>query len=88
VPPLLTHRITDFQNVDSGTLHCPESDNGYWRGTKDVKFRDFSFDAVDNLPSRGDDILCRFVVTASDELGSAGQVWKEKIPHTSRPYIA
>jgi hypothetical protein len=57
VPPLLAHRVTNFQNVDSRTLLCPESDNGHRRVTKDVKFWDLSFDTVDNLPSGGDDLL-------------------------------
>jgi len=57
VPPLLTHCVTNFQNVDSGTLFRPESDNGHRRVAKDVKFWDLSFDAVYNLPSCGDDVL-------------------------------
>ena len=58
VPPLHTHRITDFQDVDPSTLLCPESDNGHGRITKDIEFRDLGFDPVDNLPSSGDYILC------------------------------
>lgn len=57
VPALLTHCVTNFHNVDSRTLLCPESESGRRRVTKDVKFRYLSFDAVYNLPSGGDDIL-------------------------------
>lgn len=57
VPPLLTHRVTDFHNIDSGTLLCPESDNGHGRVTEDVKIWDLGFDIVYNLPSGGDDVL-------------------------------
>ena len=65
MPPLLTHRVADFQNVDSSTLPRPKSDNRHWRVTKDVEFRDFCFDTVDDLPSGGDDISCRLVITAT-----------------------
>ena len=58
MPPLLAHRITDFQNIDSGTLFRPESDHGHGGVPEDVQFWDFTFDAVDNLSSGGNDILC------------------------------
>ena len=57
VPPLLTHCVTDFQNIDSKTLLCSESDNRHRRVTEDVKFWDLSFDTVYNLPGGGDDFL-------------------------------
>lgn len=54
MPPLLTHRIANFQNVDSQTLLRPESDNGHGGIAKDVKFRDLGLDTVYYLSSGGD----------------------------------
>jgi hypothetical protein len=66
MPPLLAHRITNFQDVDSRTLFRPESDNGHGRIAKDVEFRDLGLDAVDYLSSGDDDVLSRLVVTAAE----------------------
>lgn len=65
MPPLLTHRITNFQDIDPSTLPCPESDNRHRRVTKDVEFGDFGFDTVDDLSSGGDDIHCRLAITTT-----------------------
>ena len=64
MPPPLAHRVANFQDVDSSTLPCPKSDNRHRRVTKDVEFWDLGFDPVDNLPSGGDDIPRRLVITA------------------------
>jgi len=55
VPPLLTHRFTNFQDVDSSIFPCPESDDRRRRVTKDVEIRYLGFNTVDNLPSSGND---------------------------------
>lgn len=65
MPPLLTHGITNFQNVDSRILLRPESDDGHRRIAKDVEFRDLGLDAVDYLSSGGNDVLGRLLVAAS-----------------------
>ena len=57
MPPLLTHRITNFQNIDSGTLFRPKSDNGHRRVTEDIEFRDLGLDPVHYLSSSNDDVL-------------------------------
>lgn len=57
MPPFLTHRVTNFQDVDSRTLLRPESDNGHGRITKYVKVRDLGLDVVNDLSSGGDDVL-------------------------------
>ena len=57
MPPLLTHRVADFQNVESGTLLCSESNNGYGWVTEDVELRDLGLDTADNLPSGGDNFF-------------------------------
>jgi len=57
MPPLLAHSITNFQDVDSGILLGPESDDGDRGITKNIELRDLGFNAVDNLSSGGDDIL-------------------------------
>jgi len=65
MPPLLTHRVADFKDVDPSALLRPKGDNGYGRVTEDVEFRNLGFDTVDDLPSGGDNILCRLVITAT-----------------------
>jgi hypothetical protein len=57
MPPLLTHRITNFQNVDSGTLFRPKSDNGHGWIPKNIEFRDLGLDSMGYLSSGNDDIL-------------------------------
>jgi len=55
VPPLLFHRVTNFQDVDSGTLPCSKSDNRCRRVTKDVEIWYLGFNTTNNPPSSGDD---------------------------------
>jgi len=57
MPSLLTHRISNFQNIDARTLFGPESDNGRRRVTENVKFRDLSLDGANYLPSGSNDVL-------------------------------
>jgi len=57
MPPLLAHSITNFQDIDSGILLGPESDDGDRGVTKNIELWDLGFDAVDNPPSGGDNIL-------------------------------
>ena len=73
MPPLLPHRIANFEDIDPSPLLCPESDNRYRRVTEDVKFRNLGFDTLDDLPSSGDNILRRFLVTATGT--NRGQSW-------------
>ena len=55
--PLLIHRVTNFQNVDSGTLFRPKSDNGHRWITKDIEFRDLGLDSNDYISNGSDDIF-------------------------------
>ena len=57
MPPLLTHRVADFQNVESGALLRSESNNGYGWVTEDVELRDLGFNTADDLPSGSDDFF-------------------------------
>lgn len=56
-PPLLTHRVANSHDVDSGTLLRATGDNGCWGITENIEFWDLCFDTMDYLPSGGDDIF-------------------------------
>ena len=67
MPPLLTHRVADFQNIDSGTLLRSESNNGNGRVAEDVDLRDLGLDSADDPSSGGDNFFGRLMVAAGSD---------------------
>lgn len=78
MPALLTHRVTNFQNVDAGTFLGPKSDNGHRGVAKDVEFWNLGFNTVDDPSSGSYDSPSRFVVTAAkswSQSAGRGKMW-------------